>query len=158
VLAERVVAPEGERFVMRRSSFHEDLDRGEAVTGSSDRSFGLLLAGACAVVGGVRVWRANPSGWWWFLVAGVFLVLAVIRPSALRPVNRLWLRLSLLLYRTVNPVVLGLIFYACVTPIGLVMRMLGKHALPLKFDPNAQSYWIERRPPGPTPETMRRQF
>ena len=143
---------------MRRSSFHEDLDRREAVTGSSDRSFGLLLAGGCTVVRGVRVWRADPSGGWWFLVAGVFLVLAVIRPAALRAVKRLWLRLSLLLYRMVNPVILGLIFYACVAPIGLVMRMLGKHTLPLKVDPAAKSYWIERRPPGPAPETMSRQF
>src|SRR5437879_9427616 len=143
---------------MRRSSFHEDLDRGEAVSGSSDRSFGLLLAGACAVVGGVRAWRADPSGWWWVLVAGVFLVLAVIRPAALRPVNRLWLRLSLLLYRMVNPLILGLIFYACVTPIGLLMRMLGRPALPLKFDPTAQSYWRESGHRGRTSNTRRREF
>ena len=74
MLAERVVAPQDEWFVMRRSSFHEDLDRGEAVTGSSDRSFGLLLAGACAVVGGVRVWRADPSGWWWVWVTAQLAV------------------------------------------------------------------------------------
>ena len=53
---------------------------------------------------------------------------------------------------------MGLLFYLVVTPTGLVMRMLGKDLLRLRFDPQAKSYWIERRPPGPAPETMKDQF
>ena len=53
---------------------------------------------------------------------------------------------------------MGFLFYATVTPIGLIMRTLGKRPLRLKFDPEAESYWIERKPPGPEPETMIRQF
>ena len=58
----------------------------------------------------------------------------------------------------VNPLVMGLLFYLTVTPTGLLMRLFGKDPLRLRFDPEAKSYWIERQPPGPAPETMRHQF
>ncbi len=51
-----------------------------------------------------------------------------------------------------------LLFFVTVTPIGLVMRVLGKDTLRLRFDRGAPSYWIERQPPGPEPGTMRQQF
>jgi len=55
-------------------------------------------------------------------------------------------------------VLLALFFYSIVTPVGFVMRLLGKDPLRLKYAPAAPSYWIDRSPPGPDPETMRRQF
>jgi hypothetical protein len=76
----------------------------------------------------------------------------------LRPFNRLWFRFGLLLSRVVNPLVMGLLFYFTVTPIGLIMRALGKDPLRLRFDRGARTYWIDRQPPGPEPETMRQQF
>jgi hypothetical protein len=54
--------------------------------------------------------------------------------------------------------VMGLLFYLTVTPTGLLMRLFRKDPLRLRFDPEAKSYWIERQPPGPAPETMRHQF
>ena len=53
---------------------------------------------------------------------------------------------------------LGLLFFATVTPMGLAMRALGKDPLRLRFEPELKSYWIERQPPGPAPETMKNQF
>ena len=58
----------------------------------------------------------------------------------------------------VNPLVMALIYFAVVTPTGLVMRALGKDPLRLKYDPDAQSYWIHRDPPGPERESMQNQF
>jgi hypothetical protein len=58
----------------------------------------------------------------------------------------------------VNPVVTGLLFFLVVTPTGFLFRLLGKDPLRLAFDAETRSYWIERRPPGPAPETMRNQF
>ena len=57
-----------------------------------------------------------------------------------------------------NPLVLGLLFFVTIMPIGLVMRAFGKDFLRLKLDRNAKSYWIEREPPGPPPQSMRNQF
>jgi hypothetical protein len=72
--------------------------------------------------------------------------------------NRLWLRFGLLLNRIVSPIVLGFLFYAVITPTGMIIRRAGRDPLRLQWDANAASYWIERRPPGPAPETMSNQF
>ena len=143
---------------MKRQGLHEDFSREEAATGSSDRGFGLVFAGALGLIGAVRLWRGHPGAAWWLLVAALFLLVALSRPALLAPLNRLWLKLGLLLYGVVNPVVMAILFYLCVMPIGLLMRLLGKDLLRLKFDPKGESYWIERRPPGPAPDTMPNQF
>src|ERR1700722_2977223 len=137
---------------------HEDLTREEAVVGSSDRSFGLLLAGVGLVIGAVKWWRETGSPWWWLGAAAVFGAAALLYPAALAPLNRLWLRLGLLLYKVVNPIVMALIFYTAVLPTALVVRLMQKDLLRLKRDPAAASYWIEREPTGPASETMKHQF
>ena len=76
----------------------------------------------------------------------------------LNPLKRAWLALGMLLHRVVNPIVMALLFYGTVLPTGLVMRALGKDLLRLRRQPEADSYWIVRQPPGPAPETMKDQF
>lgn len=137
---------------------HERMVREETVQGSSDRSFGLVFAAVFAIIG---LWPLIGDGAvriWSLAVSLVFLALALLRPMVLAPLNRLWTRFGLLLHHIVNPIIMGLLFYLVVTPTGLVMRMLGKDLLRLRFDPQAKSYWIERQPPGPAPETMKDQF
>ena len=96
---------------------------------------------------------------WPSLLAGViFLLSGVLYPRILGPFNRLWLKLGLVLHAIVSPVVMGLLFYSTVTPIGVLFRWLGKDPLRLRLDHDADTYWIERRPPGPAPNTMPRQF
>jgi hypothetical protein len=95
---------------------------------------------------------------WWLGAAVVMLAFALAWPVALAPLNRLWLRLGLVLYKVVNPVVMGLVFFTTVVPIGLLMRALGKDPLRLRRQPTADSYWIAREPPGPEPDTMKNQF
>ncbi len=137
---------------------HEDYGRAEVIERGSERAFGVVFAVVFAAVGlwplvagdAVRAWALGAAVW--------ILVVALMRPGLLRPLNRLWFRFGLLLNRVVNPLVMGLLFFLTVTPIGLVMRALGKDPLRLRFDRGARSYWIERQPPGPEPETMRQQF
>lgn len=139
---------------------HEDFSREEVIEGSSERAFGIVMAVFFAIVGlwPLVVGAAPGPRWWALAVAAIFGALALIRPAALAPLNRLWLRFGLLLAKIVSPVVLGLLFYATVAPIGLVMRAFGKDPLRLRRDPAAKSYWIPREPPGPTPDTMKNQF
>ena len=139
---------------------HEDFSREEVVEGSSDRAFGIVMAVFFASVGlWPLVFGSTPAVRWWALaVATIFGALALIRPATLAPLNRLWLRFGLLLAKIVSPVVLGLLFYTTVAPIGLVMRAFGKDPLRLQRDPAATSYWIAREPPGPAPDTMKNQF
>lgn len=138
-------------------STHESFVREEAATPGSDRTFGLVMAAALAIVSLVNVWHHGRLWPWLLPLAALFLLASLLRPSWLHPLNRLWMMLGLVLHRIVNPIVMGLLFYGTVLPTGLVMRMRGRDLLRLKRDEAADSYWITR-PPGPAPETMRDQF
>ena len=148
-----------------RPSFHEDFSRKEVVKGSSDRGFGLTVGGillaVAAVRAGLHLWDGTAPGWFAGVLAGMGLLLVVFglaAPARLAPLNRAWTRLGLILFKVVNPLVLGLIYVTTIVPIGLWMRLMGRDLLNLKFDRRAASYWVMREPPGPAPETMPRQF
>jgi len=140
------------------ANLHEDLAREDDIVGSSDRAFGLTLGAVFAVVGIVRLVLSHSYAFWWLGAAAAKLEFALAWPAALAPLNRLWLRLGLVLYKIVNPLVMGMVFVTTVVPIGLVMRALGKDPLRLREEPAAASYWIARQPPGPEPDTMKHQF
>jgi hypothetical protein len=91
-------------------------------------------------------------------VASVFALLALVKPALLAGLNRLWMKLGVLLGKVVSPIALGILFYGVFTPLGAVIRITGKDPLRLKFDPDAKSYWIPREPPGPPPGSMTNQF
>lgn len=124
--------------------------------GSSDRSFGFVFAGFFLVVCLFPIVHGAPARVWALGPALLFAVLAVVRPNLLAPFNRVWMRFGLVLHRIMSPVVMSLIFFLTVTPIGLFMRLLGKSPLSLEFDRRAESYWIKR--PVTDPESMKRQF
>jgi hypothetical protein len=145
--------------VKTRPEFHEDFSREEVIVGSSNRSFGFVFGAFCGCVASVKVWHGRgEAAVAWGTVAAIFFILAVVKPSLLRPLNRLWFWFGLVLNKLVSPLVMGLMFYGVILPIALAMRLFKKDPLRLKRDPNAASYWIERRPPGPMPDTMRNQF
>jgi hypothetical protein len=143
---------------MRAAATHEDLRRQTAVRGSSDRSFGLVLAAFFSVLGLWPLVHKGAARPWSIAVAAVFAILALWRPGLLHPLNTLWTRLGLLLGRVVNPVVMAILFYFVIAPTGLILRWRGKDPLRLRYDSGATSYWIPRQPPGPAPETMANQF
>lgn len=139
-------------------STHEDLRRAHDVAGSSDRSFGFVFAGFFAILGALPlIGGGEPIIWLWALAAA-FAAVAILFPKTLASANRLWMKFGLLLGRIVNPVVMGIVFFIAVTPTGLMMRALGKDPLRLKFDKETDSYWIDRTPPAPAPDSMKRQF
>lgn len=137
---------------------HESFRREEEHRTSSNRSFGLVIAVAFLLIGVVPWLLGGKLHYWAIVGAAAFLVAALAVPAVLSPLNRIWTRFGLLLHRIVSPLVLGFMFYVVVTPIGLLMRMLGKDPLRREFDRRATSYWIERQPPGPAPESLRDQF
>lgn len=148
-------------------SAHEDLKREHEIKSSSDRSFGLVMAAAFALLGGFRWYRRHneadfdlmaPANAWFFAVAAVFLLLGLAVPSVLAPLNKLWTKLGLLMGKVMAPIIMGLLLYLVVTPVALIVRLFGGDPLRLKFDPKADSYWLKRDPPGPSPDTMSNQF
>ncbi len=138
--------------------FHEHFDRKDDVKASSERAFGIVFAAVFALIG---LWPLAATGgvrMWALIVAAVFLAAAFLAPRALKPLNRAWFLFGMLLHRIVSPLVMGLLFFLTVTPTAILMRLFGKDPLRLKLDRAAKSYWIERAPPGPEPESLRRQF
>jgi hypothetical protein len=124
----------------------------------SDRNFGLVMAAAAAVFGCLPLLRLAAPHWWLIAVAVTFAAVALAVPRALHPLNYLWFRLGLLLHRVMSPLIIGAVFFLCVTPIGLIMRLFGKDVLSLRRRADLASYWIVRDPPGPEPGTMTNQF
>jgi hypothetical protein len=137
---------------------HERHSSPEPVTPGSNRSFGLVMLAACSILAGFNAWHGGRAWPWAIIAAFIFGSLALFYPSALAPFNRLWFKIGLLMHKIVSPLVMALLFYGAVLPTGLVARALGKDLLRLKPQPDADSYWMVRRPPGPLPETMKDQF
>ena len=139
---------------------HEDFDRPEEVSGSSDRGFGLVIGGFCLIVALVPLLHRppDPVRWWVFAIGLLMIALALLWTRPLAPLNRLWIKLGHVLYRVVNPIVLALLFYSTITPLALLMRRVGRDPLRLRRRLETSSYWIPREPPGPAPESMKQQF
>lgn len=141
-----------------QATFHEDFGRHEEIKGSSDRTFGLAFAVFFAALSGLAIWKNNPHWIWWAGLAVLTLTVALAWPRLLKPANKLWTRLGLVLFRIISPITLAVIFYGVMTPMSLLFRWRKKDILNLKYDQNAASYWLIRNPPGPDPETMKNQF
>jgi hypothetical protein len=118
----------------------------------------LVFAVVFLLIGVWPLFHEAPLRWWACGIAAVFAIIAVAKPALLAGLNRLWIKLGILLGKVVSPIALGLVFYAVLVPIGIVMRLAGKDPLRLKHDVTAPSYWIPREPPGPPPDSMNNQF
>jgi hypothetical protein len=93
------------------------------------------------------------------LAAGMVLVLlGAVWPRVLRPVNRLWSLLGNALGKVTNPLVAGLLFLVLITPLGLLLRRMGRLSMRLTMDPAAASYWQETSHAASPAERMHFQF
>lgn|SRR5262249_46137092 len=139
---------------------HEDFTRTEEIKRSSDRSFGLVIAAVFAIIAFIPLVHSPPAPirWWAIVIGAAFAGCALLWTAPLAPLGRVWFLLGLLLARIVNPIVLALLFYVAILPIGLVMRMFGKTQFALERKPDVDTYWIHRDIPGPPSETMKHQF
>ncbi len=124
----------------------------------SERSFAHVFAVVFAIIALIPLIHGGALRMWSLGVAILFLVLGYGAPAVLRPLNWLWFKFGLLLHAVINPLILGAMFFLAVTPMALVMRVFGKKLLNMQYDPAAKSYWIERTPPGPSAQSVRRQF
>ncbi len=142
------------------ASLHEDLRREHEVKTSTERAFGLTVGGILLAIAAWWTWSDGFGAVDGVLAAAgsALVVLGVVAPRLLAPLNRAWMRLGLLLGRVVSPVALGIIYATTIVPIGLFMRLRGKDLLHLRRQPELPTYWIAKDPPGPAPDTMTRQF
>lgn len=142
----------------RPAATHERLTDDGETRGPADRALGFAFAALFLIIGG-RPWLSGaPARRWALAVSAVLLLAAAFAPRLLAPLGRGWLWLSRRLQRVTNPVLMAIVFFGTLTPLGLLLRALGQDPLRLRRDPAATTYWIDRHPPGPAPATMPRQF
>ena len=89
------------------------------------------------------IYNDNPKIWA-LITSAIFLFLGLINSKLLTPLNKAWFIFGMFLGKIVSPFVMGIIFFLVVTPIGFIMKILGKDLLRLKFNKNVHTYWIEK--------------
>ena len=113
---------------------------------SSNRSFGIVFFIVFLLIALYPLLKSNDLRIWSLVISFVFLVLGLINSKILTPLNRLWFKFGLLLGRFISPLVMGIIFFVVVTPIGITMRLLKKDLLNLKYN-KKETYWIDKSGP-----------
>lgn len=127
----------------------------------SERSFGLLFGAVFALLAAYGWFFKSWSSVVELSLLGLalaFVLLGFVAPKILSPLNWLWFQLGQLLGKIVSPIVLGAIFFLLLTPVSLVTRLFGRDELRLKRKASQTSYWLDRAPPGPAPESFKNQF
>ena len=112
----------------------------------SNKSFGIVFSIVFLIIAIYPLINNDELRIWSLIIAIIFLVLGLINSKILTPLNKLWFKFGILLGRIVSPIIMGLIFFMVVTPIALIMRIIGKDLLNLKFNKD-KSYWIEKTGP-----------
>lgn len=125
------------------------------VTMGSEKGFAKVFAIVFILIGCFPLLGDGEPFYWAFGVAVLLLVLGYTYPKALALPNKIWFKFGILLGSIVAPIVMSLVYFLTVVPIGLIMQGLGKDLLKKKFDKEAESYWIIREEPM---GTMRDQF
>ena len=113
---------------------------------SSNRSFGIVFFIVFLLIALYPLLKGNDLRVWSLIISFVFLILGLINSKILTPLNRLWFKFGLLLGRFISPLIMGIIFFVVVTPIGIIMRLLKKDLLNLKYN-KKDSYWIDKTGP-----------
>ena len=122
---------------------------------SSNKSFGLVFFVIFIIIalwpllndGNIRIWS--------IIVSIIFLILGLLNSKILTPFNKLWMRLGDILGIIVSPIVMGVVYFGIITPIGLIMKLFGKDVLNLKLDKNKKTYWTLKKK---IPSKMKDQF
>ena len=112
----------------------------------SNKSFGIVFFVVFLLVSiyplinneGIRIWS--------LVISLIFLVLGILNSNLLSPLNKIWFKFGIFLGKIISPIIMGIIFFLVVTPIGLIMRLFGKDVLNLKYN-DYKTYWIEKTGP-----------
>ena len=113
---------------------------------SSNRSFGIVFFIVFLLIALYPLTYSQDIRTWSVIISIIFLVLGLFNSKILTPLNKLWFKFGIFLGKIISPIIMGIIFFLVVTPIGILMRLLGKDLINLKYN-NNKSYWIEKKGP-----------
>jgi hypothetical protein len=116
-------------------------------------TFGILFFIFFFVIGLYPLISSEPIRIWSTILSLIFLIITIIKPNLFLFLNKLWIQFGILLGKIISPIVMGLVFFFVVTPIGILARVLKKDVMGLKR--GASSYWISRED---KLQSMKKQF
>ena len=122
---------------------------------SSNRNFGLVFFIVFLIVALWPLKSEEDIRLWSLVLSIIFFILGVLNSKLLTPLNKLWFKFGILLGSIVAPIVMGIVYFLVVTPIGIIMRLLGKDLLKTNKIKSASTYWIKR---DKQDSTMKKQF
>ena len=122
------------------------LNMNEKIKISSNRSFGIVFFVFFFLISFYPLINSEEIRIWSLLIALIFLILGLINSKVLSPLNKAWFMFGIFLGKIISPLVMAIIFFSVVTPIAILMKLLRKDLLNLKFN-NNKSYWIEKTQP-----------
>ena len=120
----------------------------------SNRNFGIVFFTVFLIIALYPLINNEDVRIWSLVISLLFLILGLLKSKILTPLNKLWMRFGLFLGSIISPIIMGIIYFAVVTPTGLIMRILGKDLLMLKKN-DKKTYWIEKNDPK---SSMKNQF
>tara|TARA_B100000886_G_C20419512_1_gene490827 strand:+ start:209 stop:592 length:384 start_codon:yes stop_codon:yes gene_type:complete len=110
----------------------------------SNKNFGIVFFFVFLIISLYPLTRGKEIILGSLIISFLFLILGLLNSKLLTPLNNLWFKFGIYLGKFINPVILGIIFFLLVTPIGLIMKILRKDLLKLKYN-NNKTYWIEKK-------------
>lgn len=126
---------------------------------TSNRSFGFLFAAFFALLFTYQVYQSTDIFWGygWLMLSILLAFLASTFPASLAPLNKVWMKFGDTMGMVVSPLVLGAIFFLLISPIAVIGRLFGRDELRMKKK-CISTYWVDRKPPGPSGNTFKNQF
>ena len=112
----------------------------------SNKSFGVVFFLVFLIISLYPLLNNENIRFWSLFISIIFLILGILNSSLLSPFNKLWFKFGILLGKIISPIIMGIIFFLVVTPTGIIMRLLGKDVLNLKYN-DGKSYWIKKTDP-----------
>ena len=118
----------------------------ETIQIGSNKSFGIVFFLVFLLISLYPLTYDGEIKIWSLIISFIFLILGLLNSKILAPLNKIWFKFGILLGKIVSPLIMGAIFFLVVTPIGIILRLMGKDVLNLKYNKN-KSYWIENSSP-----------
>ena len=122
------------------------------------REFGLTIGIILVILGALALWRGKPVSAYFLIGGAAFITLGLLLPRPLKPLQKAWMGFSVVIGFFVSRIILFVLFYAVLTPIGLIARLVGKDVLDQRLDRKSASYWREKEPAVKTKESYENQY
>jgi hypothetical protein len=113
------------------------------------RKFGIVMTIAFGILGGILFWKGQFAGNYLLILAAFFLLSGLLSPRILNPIERIWMKVAQIISMVITRIILILTFYLVITPVGLLLRVMRKDLLQMKFEPDRKSYWEMVEEDGP---------